>query len=493
MSSPFVDSVTSSSPDTEPGGNWLRPGQRLRLRARLTLAFGLGALLLSMVLAVVTYGLTRENLLARAERNAQNTAVFNKERVESRITSESTTEDIRALVQEISSPTGSNLLIRFEGDWAAKNPTAFGSDDVPLSLKTAVSTGQAAMMRTDVRNRPVLVLGFPLRDRGDAAFYESVSLFDVEGTLNSLGLALLGAGTVTTLAGVAFGSWAARRVLLPLDDVSQAAQSIAAGELETRLEVGHDRDLAPIADSFNEMVGALESRIERDARFASDVSHELRSPLMTLTASVEVLKNSSAEMPERARTALELLESDVTRFRQLVEDLLDISRFDVGAHSLALEPVMVDAFVCQVVRAAVSPSVRVDVTDEATDLVTGLDRRRLARIVNNLLDNAANYAGGASRVEIDADLVAVRIAVEDDGPGVPEDERERIFDRFARGAEGGRRGVGTGTGLGLALVSEHVKLHGGRVWVEDRPDGECGARFVVELPRTDDHEDDDYP
>ena len=111
-----------------------------------------------------------------------------------------------------------------------------------------------------------------------------------------------------------------------------------------------------------------------------------------------------------------------------------------------------------------------------------IDKRRLARVVQNLIDNAAKYGDGATRVEVADRGTSMQIAVEDSGTGVPLDERIVIFDRFSRGGAGGRRGSDTGVGLGLALVNEHIRLHGGRVWVEDRPDGEMGARFVVELP-----------
>ncbi len=110
------------------------------------------------------------------------------------------------------------------------------------------------------------------------------------------------------------------------------------------------------------------------------------------------------------------------------------------------------------------------------------DKRRLAQVVANLVDNADKYGGGEIEISISQSDEAVLIAVEDHGPGVPEAERAVIFDRFSRGSSGGRRGYDTGSGLGLSLVAEHVGLHGGEVWVEDRLDGERGSRFVVSLP-----------
>jgi signal transduction histidine kinase len=304
----------------------------------------------------------------------------------------------------------------------------------------------------------------------------------VQRTLRSLGLALLAASIVTTLAGAVLGATSSRRVLRPLTHLGEAAQAIAGGRLDTRVARPDDVDLAALIDSFNDMAGALQERIERDTRFASDVSHELRSPLTTLAASVEVLKSRRDELPERAQTALDLLDADIGRFNQLVADLLEISRFDAGAATLELEDVRISELVLNAVGSH-SASVPVSVSPNAAGAVVDVDKRRLMRVIANLLENAARYGGGATGVEVHVEGDVVQIVIEDNGDGVPVEERERIFERFARATTAaGSRGSGEGTGLGLALVREHVQLHGGRVWVDDRLDGEPGARFVVELP-----------
>ena len=203
---------------------------------------------------------------------------------------------------------------------------------------------------------------------------------------------------------------------------------------------------------------------------------------MTLSASMEVLKTRRDSLDERARSAFDLLDADVTRFQKLVDDLLEISRFDSGSHFL--DPDLVEA--TEVVLHAVgawSGPVPVTYGEDAEGALVYADKRRIERIIATLLDNAHHYGGGATGVTVEADEARVRIIVEDEGPGVPEDQRLLIFERFSRGAEAGRRSGDRGVGLGLALVAEHVALHGGAVWVEDRPDGRAGARFVVELPR----------
>jgi signal transduction histidine kinase len=454
--------------------------KRLGLRSRITLAFGLGALLLSMLLAAIVYGLTRENLVNQRESSVTERVLANASSVSNQLTPDVEVDEVLATV---STPAGSSPLIATPEGWTAQNSASFGQTAVPLELQETVLGGQPATMRTRSGDQALFVVGVPLRSSVDAYYFEGAPLNDIEDTLGGLAVSLLGAAAVTTLAGASLGFYASRRVLRPLTEVGQAAELVASGRLETRLPERHDPDLGPFTTSFNEMVQALQDRIERDARFASEVSHELRSPLMTLAASMEVLGNSKDVLPERAQTALELLEVDIERFQQLVEDLLEISRFDAGAVHLQIDEVLAADVVRQAVLAMMGDQVPVRVDPDAARMIIAVDKRRFGQVLANLIDNAEKYAGGATSVGVDPmGTKAVRIAVEDRGHGVPLHERHVIFDRFSRGSAGGSRGADIGTGLGLSLVAEHVNLLGGRVWVEDRIDGSAGARFIVELP-----------
>ncbi|MDH3706775.1 MAG: HAMP domain-containing histidine kinase [Acidimicrobiia bacterium] len=447
----------------------------------MTATFALGALLFTALFAVATLGITRQVLLTQREDSALQVAFTNAGRVQRQLTPEAAVNEILA---NLSTTEGSRPLIRVgEDDVQSINVEDFGPDDIPDELLALVEDGRTGHMLVTIRGEPNLVIGIPLVGSVQAEYFEAVSLAETQNTLETLQVILfVGAGTIILLAGV-LGWWASRRALAPLSEASEAAEAIAGGRLDTRIDAQADRDLASLAASFNEMAGALESRIERDARFASEVSHELRSPLMTLTASVEVLENNRDDLPERAQTALDLLADDLERFKQLVEDLLEISRFDAGAAQLALDEVLIVEFVGQAVGFLVPGNVPVDVEPVLAGAIVSIDKRRLMQVLSNLLDNAEKYGGGVSRVAIlpGRDDHHLRIAVEDNGDGVPADERAVIFDRFSRGSAGGRRGADTGVGLGLSLVAEHVQLHGGEVWVEDGVAG--GARFVIELPR----------
>jgi two-component system, OmpR family, sensor histidine kinase MtrB len=451
---------------------------RLGLRARITLVYGLGALLLSTMLASITWGLTRENLLNQRDDAAVERVVRNAVFISDKIGPE---DVIQQTLAGVSTPEGSTPLVRVRGEWHAVNPVLFQADDVAPGLLDSAEQGLSARMRYDSRNGPILVVGVPILEE-DALYFESVSLEELQDTMNGLGIVLLGAALVTTLAGFALGYYASGRVLRPLTEVGEAAQAIAGGRFDTRIEAEDDPDLRPFSESFNAMAQALQERVERDARFASEVSHELRSPLMTLMASIEVLQNTRDDLPDRAQTAVDLLLHDIERFQQLVEDLLEISRFDAGAVRLDLSEVFAAEMVERAVGALVGRSVPVVVDMAAAEAVVRVDKRRMGQVIANLLDNAQKYADGARLISVETTDEHVRIAVEDDGPGVPEEEREVIFDRFSRGSAGGRRGDDFGTGLGLALIREHLHLHLGRIWVEDRPNGQPGARFVIELP-----------
>jgi len=453
------------------------------LRRRILLIFTLGSLALSAFLAITTYGLVRSNLAAQRDSASLQAAYTHAQVVQSALRSEPDTFD--PATDQLQALGVQRPVIQYNNRWSA-GIGRFGPDAIPDSLVERVTVDAVpSRMIADVAGETVLVIGIPLPELG--AYFEFFELDEDERTLRNVALSLLLASAITTALGVLLGVFAARRAVRPVADAAQAAKAIAGGHLETRLPPSRDPDLGVLASSFNDMASALQLRIERDARFASDVSHELRSPLMTLSASVEVLEARRDELSERARSALDLLAGDVSRFQGLVEDLLEISRFDAGAIRLHLEDLHVVQFVRHAVAASAAPDTPVTATERAERAIIRGDRRRLARVIANLIDNGRAYGGGELGVTItdanlpDEPLSHVQIGVEDHGPGVPVEERALIFERFARGVSAGSRAGTEGAGLGLALVDEHVRIHGGRVWVEDRRDGTPGARFVIEL------------
>lgn len=468
------------------------------LFARVTLGYAAGALLLSSAMAFLTMTVAQNRLLSEEEAAARQQFFANAEIVRNDLDrdiggdADITLDELKKVaIEEKVRHNDRTLAILITG------PTEVGPfrrQEVPTELLAAVTEDRLAAYRyrsPDTGDGEVVTqyfLAISLQnlealDGGEAKYIEVVEIDDLLKTLDDLRQVLIAAAIAASLAGAALGYYSARRALAPVAKISNAAKSIADGNFTTRLDLQTDPDLEGLSTSFNEMADALSARIARDERFASDVSHELRSPLMTLTASVEVLERRKASLPEVAQTAVDLLRQDLTRFERLVEDLLEISRLDAGAVQLQLSSFLLSEFLLNVVAQSRSPEIEINHPNRDSGLTLTADKRRLAQVITNLVDNAKKYGGGATGISFKRVGEQVQILVEDRGPGVDTADRKRIFERFSRTAtDAGRRGVDTGVGLGLSLVAEHVRLHGGRVWVTDRVDGDSGARFVVELP-----------
>jgi two-component system, OmpR family, sensor histidine kinase MtrB len=460
--------------------------------------FALGALALSVSMAAASYFTTRHFLVGERESAIIHDAKTNATIVKQHLTADTLDELLTAT--DKGTTRDSHSFLERRGKWYQASFSVTQAA-IPASLRRMTESGSAAVQTTSFDNTPQMTVGVPLS--GHAFYFEVFNVSDLEHTLRVLALALFGAGVVTTVLGAAVGRWASGRSLRPLSGVSRAAVAIAGGEIGTRLSpTAVDPDLAGLTSSFNRMVDQLQERIEREARFTSDVSHELRSPLTTLAASLEVLETQSGSLTPQGHRALELLSADVRRFQRMVGDLLEISRSDSGSAEVSLEEVDAGELVRRAVAAAhrslpidAPPPVEVDRAVDGTHL--WVDKRRFERVMSNLIENASLYGGGATAVRVtlgNGNGVgdrSVRVSVEDAGPGLPPTERAKVFERFYRGHAAFQRGAGTGTGLGLALVAEHVRLHGGRVWADEAEGG--GARFTIELPGQLAETDDDEP
>ncbi len=449
----------------------------LRLRTRVTLFFALIALFAGSVLIGVTYGFARSNLLAREDSSARDQAIVNASQVR---------EEYTAAPGQIGSFFDADLRLA-DGGFAsllaadtstqiAGSDTRVRIDDYPASLVDTVRRGGNGRQYAVINGEDYVVVGLYIGAH-DAAYFEAFPLSDTERTLRSILTALALGGLGGLILASLFGFSTSRRLLRPLSRVADAAEDIASGGLDTRLVEESDPDLDRLAGSFNDMADAVQTRIEREARFASDVSHELRSPITALTAAVEVMDGRREEVPERTRQALDVVVGQVRRFDSMVIDLLELSRLDAGATDMNVERLDIVDLTRRIAGRYGAPDVPISVAPRTRREVS-IDKVRYERIVGNLIENAKNHGGGAVEIQIEpARDKRIRIAVIDDGPGVAQGERERIFERFARGSAARHR---IGTGLGLALVAEHSSAMGGRAWVEDGKFG--GARFVVELP-----------
>ncbi|MBW4720493.1 HAMP domain-containing sensor histidine kinase [Saccharothrix obliqua] len=455
----------------------MRPLRKPSLRWRVALVLGLGSLLVTSVLAIAVWNLTSGYLLRQREQSAVRQAQVNARLVDRSLATGST--GLGELLTGLATGPDATVLL-FRPGQVLTSGRQVTATALPRALLDYGRGGVPAAQRLVVDGVPVLAVALPI-DSADAAYVELAPLAQLDRTFRFLSGVLVAGTVVSGLVGVALGSWASRRALRPLTELTNAASRIAGGDLRSRLPAQTDPDLTPLATTFNATADALEQRVLRDARFAGDVSHELRSPLTTMVNAAAVLKRRRAEIPGTAGKALDLLTSEVDRVARMVVDLLEISRADQRVDDTALEPIDLASLVRNVVAARPGHAVPV-VADEPAPQVLG-DRRRLDRVVSNLLDNAERHAGGAVLVTVRGVDGRARLEVDDAGPGVPVEQRERIFERFNRGGRAGSRGGDFGSGLGLALVAQHVQVHGGAVRAEDRPGG--GARFVVEIPEAD--------
>ncbi len=460
------------------------------LRARVTVAYAVGSLLLSFTVAGATFALARAQLLEAAESQHREQAYTNAKSLRANLqtaleeggSADGSQVDINAFLANLSRFNGSQqALLLNESTWYSPFTIQDQLQGYP-QLIDGTRRWSVADMRIDVAGTVSYAVGIRL-DSINATYFEVRSLADLESTLSSLRAILIGVATLASGAGAAFGYYSARRALTPLSRISTAASAIADGDFTMKLDLEDDRDLALLGSAFNNMVDAVGHRIERERQFTSDVSHELRSPLMTLTASVEVLERRKDSLPDVAQQAIELLSHDLDRFQRLVQDLLEISRMEAGAVQLQISQFLLIEFLENVMTQSRNPGLLMNFSPGDSDLVVSADKRRLAQVMTNLIENAEKYGGGATGISYEVVDDDVQIVVEDNGPGVPAEERDRIFERFARmGGVAGNRAADAGFGLGLSLVGEHVRLHGGQVWVTDRIDGQHGARFVVQLP-----------
>lgn len=290
---------------------------------------------------------------------------------------------------------------------------------------------------------------------------------------------VLGSGAALVAAVLAV--WlAGTRALSPLTRIVNAAAGIAdEGEFSRRLpEDPRDPEVARLTATFNRLIERVEDALRAQRQFVADTSHELKTPLTTINGNLELLMQDLS--PEDRGETLRETHQEVGRMARLVRDLLLLA--EVGESDRQERyPVRLDQVTrAAVVRVAGSRASRVHVVTEP--IVVSGDEDRLSQIVANLVHNALRYASaapGAVCVRLGQSGAEAELVVEDDGPGLPPEALERVFDRFYRVDRARSRAQG-GTGLGLAIVRHIAEAHRGRVWAENRRGG--GARFCVRLP-----------
>jgi two-component system sensor histidine kinase MtrB len=338
---------------------------------------------------------------------------------------------------------------------------------------------------------PAIAVGAPLGN-----WYQLYLVFPLnqqQQTLQFVQTTLIGVGVALVLLLAAIVSLVTRWVVLPVRHAARAAQRLSAGRLEERMAVGGADDLGSLATSFNDMAASLQEKLREleelskaQRQFVSDVSHELRTPMTTIRMAAEILYESREQLDPAAARSAELLQSQTERFEVLLTDLLEISRHDANVATLDAEP----ADMCDIVRGSADDAqqlaerrgCRIEFRLPAQGCMAEVDRRRVARILRNLLVNAVEHGEGKDVVvTVAADRDAVAVAVRDHGVGLGPGEDQLVFERFWRADPARARTTG-GTGLGLAISLEDARLHGG--WLQAWGEKGRGSVFRLTVPRT---------
>ncbi|MEU8626556.1 HAMP domain-containing sensor histidine kinase [Streptomyces sp. NPDC048669] len=399
-----------------------------------------------------------------------------------------------------SEPSGNwRILATYDHLSATSAPQDRFSELTPDMREAVSSRKSTVFQRVTSSGRPALVVGLPVtfdtRQRPTSVasgldVFLTVPQTNEQGYIQALVPAVERATVPALILAVLLALLAARGVLRPVRELRRATRSVAEGHLDTRLAVNGSDELADLSHTFNETAAALEGSVAelrrmeaRARRFAADVSHELRTPLAAMSAVTDILDEDAAQLAPDTATAVRLISAETVKLARLVEDLMEISRFDAGAAGLHLDEIDLADSVRRTLASRAWQE-KVDTQLPGPGEIRGrLDPRRLDVVVANLVANALRHGACPVRLHLyarehpDTGRWAV-IEVLDNGPGIPGDVLPHVFDRFYKSDTA--RARTEGSGLGLAITAENVHLHGGTIDAANGPHG--GAVFTVELP-----------
>ncbi|TCO65696.1 MtrAB system histidine kinase MtrB [Actinocrispum wychmicini] len=369
--------------------------------------------------------------------------------------------------------------------------------DVPVGLRQAVQNNQMARqvftVDRDASRKTFLFVGAPVTSANrPIQLYLLFPLTAEQNTINVVQSTLIVGGLVLLLLLAGIANLVTRQVVRPVRRAAEAAERFASGELDERMAVIGEDDVAKLAESYNQMAESIKYQIQQleefgqlQRRFTSDVSHELRTPLTTVRMAADVLHASRSQFPAGLARSTELLVDELDRFESLLGDLLEISRLDAGVEELAAEVTDVRAIAKRALDSvrviAENAGSRIELELPAAPATAEVDARRVERILRNLLANAVDHGESRPvRLRLAFDDTTLVVTVRDYGVGLRTGEAELVFNRFWRADPSRNRHTG-GTGLGLAISVEDARLHGGALEAWGEPGR--GANFRLLLPR----------
>jgi signal transduction histidine kinase len=283
-----------------------------------------------------------------------------------------------------------------------------------------------------------------------------------------------------------FLSWLMSRwVAAPLDRMAEVSRAVAAGDYDQRLQPGGPEEVQGLALTFNEMVARVQAGRKAQRDFVANVSHELKTPLTSIQGFAQAILDGTAQDEESQQHAAQVIYDEAQRLHRLVEDLLELARMDAGQIDFHQDRVEITALLSAVVErlSVKAAEAGVDVINKVGQLPVLIgDGDRLAQVFMNLIDNAIKHTPKGGQVSLWGEYAQgwISIHVEDTGPGIPEEELSRIFERFYQLDKARPGGMDRGVGLGLAITREIVRSHQGRLVAQSEPGR--GSRFTVQLP-----------
>ncbi|MDJ0381816.1 HAMP domain-containing sensor histidine kinase [Streptomyces sp. G-G2] len=476
----------------------VRRSAPLGLRTRLIAAFLLVAAISAVGTAALTYRQARTAILRQSQDTAVETLRDQLEGTRLRLPYDQ--ESLQIQVNELGK-RGKPRAWTVYGEYGALRANSNGNGNPTSSLITDA-------LRREIRDKPhgvfqrvmsgkspYLAVGMPavitvqgVSQPTGAVFYAVMPLVTEEQTVDLMVAAARNGALPGLAIALVPALLAARSVLRPVRKLRIAAHQMGRGQLDTRIEVRGADELAGLARTFNETAQALEKSVEelqqaeaRARRFAADVSHELRTPLSGMLAVTEVLDEDAEQLDPDTAKALRLISAETGKLAVLVEDLMEISRFDARAAGLNLDDVDMAEAVGKSLERRPWGDGQV-VTDVPEGLRARLDPRRFDVVLANLVGNALRHGGAPVRITVgtrpDPDGERLTVEVADSGPGIAPEALPHIFDRFFKADAARTRSVGSG--LGLAITLENVRLHGGTVTAANGGSG--GAVFTVDMP-----------
>ncbi|MFJ9907359.1 sensor histidine kinase [Streptomyces sp. NPDC101152] len=476
-----------------------RVPQLLGLRTRLVVAFALVAAVTAATTGALTFREARTGVLQQSQDAVITQLRTQANRLAPGLTVPPRPAELRRFALELAAagPSGNWRVMVTYGGMSVTSEAGDRFAELTPALRAAVDDRPATVFqRVRSGDHTALVVGMPVVFTDARSAPSGVRIFltvpqtTERAYVDALVTAVERATVPALVLAVLLALLAARGVLRPVRALRSATRSIAEGRLDTRLAVNGSDELADLSHTFNETAAALEESVAelrgmeaRARRFAADVSHELRTPLAAMSAVTDVLDEDAARLAPDTATAVRLISEETVKLARLVDDLMEISRFDAGAAVLHLDEIDLAESLRRTLAARAWTDLVATELPPPDTLRGRVDPRRLDVVVANLVGNALRHGARPVRLRLregarsGAGRLAV-IEVLDSGPGIPRHVLPHVFERFYK--SDAARARTEGSGLGLAITAENVRVHGGTVRAANRPEG--GAVFTVELP-----------